>query len=71
MTRTADGINHGTSVLADCFEAVIEKFEDGYTLCPLLWSGGKCEKCYETFRRRHGTKKAKSGRATYDSLLAD
>lgn len=50
--RTADGIDHGSFILQDCFEAVIEKYEDGYILCPILWSGGSCEKCLETFERR-------------------
>lgn len=49
---TADGIDHGQSRLEDCLEAVIERYEDGYILCPLLWSGGSCEECYETFERR-------------------
>jgi len=52
MIRTADGIDHGDFVLQDCFEAVIEKYEDGYILCPILWSGGKCEECMEVFERR-------------------
>lgn len=52
MTRTADGIDHGTSILTDCFEAVVEKFEDGYMLCPILWSGGECDECMEVFERR-------------------
>ena len=49
---TADGIDHGKSILADCFEAVIEKFEDGYILCPILWNGGTCEECMAIFERR-------------------
>ena len=49
---TADGIDHGDCILQDCFEAVIEKYEDGYILCPILWSGGKCEECMEVFERR-------------------
>ena len=49
---TADGIDHGSHILADCFEAVVEKFEDGYILCPILWSGGKCEECMEILERR-------------------
>ena len=49
---TADGIDHGDFVLQDCFEAVIEKYKDGYILCPILWSGGKCEECMEVFERR-------------------
>ena len=49
---TADGIDHGKFILQDCFEAVIEKYEDGYILCPILWSGGSCEECLETFERR-------------------
>lgn len=49
---TADGIDHGKSQLTYCLEAVIEKFEDGYVLCPILWSHGSCEECYEVFLRR-------------------
>ena len=49
---TADGINHGKSILTDCFEAVVEKYEDGYMLCPILWSGGSCEECIAAFERR-------------------
>ena len=52
MTRTADGIDHGASHIEDCLEAVIERFEDGYILCPILWSGGKCEECMEVFEKR-------------------
>ena len=50
-TVTADGIDHGSSRLEYCFEAVVERFEDGYLLCPILWSGGECEECYEIFER--------------------
>lgn len=57
MSTTADGIDHGDSVLTDCFWAVVEKFEDGYMLCPILWSGGKCEECLEAFEK--GEKKWK------------
>lgn len=49
---TADGIDHGEPVLTDCFEAVVEKYPDGYMLCPILWAGGTCEDCLETFERR-------------------
>lgn len=52
MTLTADGIDHGTHRIEDCLEAVIERFEDGYVLCPILWSGGKCEECMEIFEER-------------------
>ena len=52
MTRTADGIDHGTYHIEDCLEAVIERYEDGYVLCPILWSNGSCEECYENFERR-------------------
>jgi len=51
-TITSDGIDHGYSRLEDCFEASIERFEDGYVLCPILWSGGKCEECMEIFEKR-------------------
>lgn len=50
--ETADGIDHGLSRLEDCLDAVIERFEDGYVLCPILWSGGKCEECMEIFEKR-------------------
>ena len=50
--ETTDGIDHGDAILADCFEAVIIKFGDGYILCPILWSGGRCEDCMQIFERR-------------------
>lgn len=43
---------HGTFTVQDCLEAVIEKHEDGFILCPLLETGGSCEECYEIFERR-------------------
>lgn len=49
--NTADSIDHGDHILTDCFEAVVEKYEDGYMLCPILWSGGRCEECLEVFER--------------------
>lgn len=49
---TADGIDHGSYTITFCLEAQIEKYEDGYILCPILWCGGSCEECYETFERR-------------------
>ena len=53
MTRhTADGIDHGDCRYEECLEANIERFEDGYVLCPILWSGGSCEECYENFEKR-------------------
>jgi hypothetical protein len=51
-TSTADGIDHGASRLENCLEAVIERFADGYVLCPLLWSGSSCEERMEIFERR-------------------
>lgn len=48
---TADGIDHGSSHLEDCLWAIIERFEDGYILCPLLSTGGSCEECMEAFER--------------------
>ena len=51
MTSTDDGIEHGESVLEDCLEAVIERFEDGFVLCPIIWQGGSCEECMEVFER--------------------
>ena len=48
---TADGIDHGTYHIEDCLDAVIERYEDGYVLCPILWSGGKCEECMEIWER--------------------
>lgn len=50
--HTADNIEHGNGRIEDCLEAVIERYEDGYVLCPILWSGGKCEECMEIFERR-------------------
>lgn len=50
--ETEDGIDHGDAHIEDCLEAVIWRFSDGFVLCPILWSGGGCEECYETFERR-------------------
>lgn len=50
--NTADGIDHGGSTLEDCLEAIIERYEDGYVLCPIIWSGGGCEDCMETLENR-------------------
>lgn len=50
--ETEDGINHGDCRLEDCLEANVLRFEDGYVLCPILWSDGSCEDCYEVFERR-------------------
>jgi len=52
MVRTADGVDHGGYTVGYCLEAVIETYEDGYILCPILSTGGKCEMCYEVFERR-------------------
>ena len=52
MRCTADGINHGNSHLEECFEAVIERFEDGYVSCPILWSDGSCGECMEIWEKR-------------------
>lgn len=49
---TADGIDHGASRIEDCLEAVIERYEDGYICCPIIWSGGGCEECFEVMERR-------------------
>lgn len=58
---TADGIDHGDYHLEDCIEAVIERYEDGYVLCPILWSGGNCQECYEVFETRMRRKEGKHG----------
>lgn len=50
--RTSDGIEHGDAHLEDCLEAVVTRFADGYVLCPILWSGGKCEECMDVLERR-------------------
>lgn len=50
--HTADGINHGKGRIEFCLNAMIERYEDGYVLCPILWSGGNCEECMEIFERR-------------------
>ncbi len=46
-----DTTDHGTSQLRDCLWAVVEQFEDGYILCPIIATGGGCEECYEIFER--------------------
>ena len=43
---------HGAFHVEDCLEAVVEKYEDGFILCPILETGGSCEECYEVFERR-------------------
>ena len=35
--HTADGIDHGNGRIEYCLEATIERYEDGYILCPILW----------------------------------
>lgn len=50
--ETADHIDHGQAQLEDCLEANILRFSDGFVLCPILWSGGECEECYEAFTER-------------------
>lgn len=50
--HTADGINHGLGRVEYCLNAVIERYEDGYVLCPILWCGGKCEECMDVWERR-------------------
>lgn len=52
MKRTDDEIDHGAYRIEDCIEAVIERYDDGFVLCPILWSGGSCEECMEQFERR-------------------
>lgn len=47
MTRTADGIDHGSYRIEECIWAIIEKYEDGYILCPITATGGTCEECYQ------------------------
>ena len=50
--RTDDGVDHGGYIVTYCLEAVIEKYDDGYILCPILATGGECAYCYEVFERR-------------------
>ena len=50
--ETADGINHGLARTEYCLEAVIERFQDWFVLCPVLWSGGSCEDCMSVFNER-------------------
>lgn len=50
--ETADGIDNGMARYEECLDANIYRFEDGYVLCPILWSGGKCEECMELFEQR-------------------
>lgn len=52
LTKEEYTERHGAHVLADCFEAVVEKYEDGFILCPIEATGGTCEECYEVFERR-------------------
>ena len=52
--NTADGIDHGKGRIEFCLEGMIERFEDGYVLCSILWGGGSCEECMEIFERRQG-----------------
>ena len=47
MTRTADGIDHGSYIVRVCIWALIEQYEDGYILCPIEATGGSCEECYQ------------------------
>lgn len=49
---TDDNIDHGTAQLEDCLCANILRFEDGFVLCPIIWSGGDCNECMEQFERR-------------------
>lgn len=49
---TDDNIDHGQAQLEDCLEANILRFEAGFVLCPILWSGGDCNECMEQFERR-------------------
>lgn len=48
---TDDGIDHGSHILEDCLNGVIERYEDGYVLCGILRSGGSCEECMEIFEQ--------------------
>ena len=50
--RTADGIDHGNYETVYCLEALVEKYEDGYINCPILYCGGKCDECYQTLMER-------------------
>lgn len=43
---------HGSHASVYCFEALVEKYEDGFVLCPILETGGTCHECLETFERR-------------------
>lgn len=59
---TADGIDHGTHVIADCFEAVIERYADGFVNCPIIWSGGTCQECFDIWRKRKHDRRHSGGR---------
>lgn len=53
MIRTADNIDHGSYRVEVCIWAMVERYEDGYVLCPLLATeGGNCEECYEIFEKQ-------------------
>ena len=49
---TSDGINHGFGRLENCLEAVIELYQDGHVVCPILFTGGSCEECMAVFEKR-------------------
>ena len=64
MIRTADGIDHGNYTIEECFEAVVERYDDGYVLCPLNWQGVKCDECLAVFEQeleREEVKTCESG----------
>lgn len=52
MVLTADGIDHGERTIEDCFEAVVERYEDGYMLCALNATGVSCAECMAAFEER-------------------
>lgn len=54
--QTADGIDHGMARYEECLDANIYRFEDGYVLCPILWSGGRCEERKTRTLTRHRVK---------------
>ncbi|MDO5131426.1 MAG: hypothetical protein Q4D81_00405 [Eubacteriales bacterium] len=50
---TEDGVDHGEHNVEECVNALVERCEDGYLHCVLLWSGTwTCEDCMELLEKR-------------------
>lgn len=58
---TADGVNHGRFRIEECLDAPIQRAEDGYVHCALMWSGVSCEECLENVRRNKKYRRRRNG----------